>query len=258
MKKSIELETAIKAAKEAGKILYESAQTAVVVEKKDRQDICTDADLKSEKKIIEILEKQFPEHNIVSEEKGRIEKESEFTWIIDPLDGTKNYIRGMTIFTVSIALAKGSEIILGAVFEPATGRMYYAEKGKGAFVDGQKMKVSKISELEDALVYFDKGNLSNLDKNEWEKVNSLQKSVYRIRDFGLGSLALCYLALGGYDAYIGGNTTKIMDIAAGIIIAQEAGAKISDQKGGKINLFESRKIIASNGLLDKQLLKIFE
>jgi len=255
MKKSIELETAIKAAEEAGKILLERKETGKVVELKGKKHFSTNVDIESEKAIIEAIERDFPDHNILSEEAGEKEKGSKSTWIVDPLDGTKNYARGMPLFSVSIALAREKEMILGVVFDPWAKMLYYAEKGKGAFLNDERIEVSQTKSLDNATVYLDGGNLGKINS---EHLNKMAEKFFRVRNFGVGSLGLCYVAQGGYDAYIGGNSTKIMDVAAGTVIAQEAGAQITDKKGGKIDLFESRKIIASNGVLHKELLEIFE
>ena len=255
MEKSRELETAISAAKKAGKIILERMESRKVAELKGREDLSTDSDIESEKAIIRILEKEFPGHSILSEESKPKEKNSEFTWIIDPLDGTKNYFRKLPLFTVSIALAMEKEVVLGVVFDPSAKRLYYAEKGKGAFLNGKRIGVSKTKSLDKATVFFDYGHL---EKASLEALNKMAGKVSHIRNFGLGSLGLCYVAQGGYDAYIGGIRTKIMDIAAGVIIAQEAGAEITGKKGEKVDLFKSREIIASNGLLHKGLLEIFE
>ena len=255
MEKSRELETAISAAKKAGKIILERMESRKVAELKGREDLSTDSDIESEKAIIRILEKEFPGHSILSEESKPKEKNSEFTWIIDPLDGTKNYFRKLPLFTVSIALAMEKEVVLGVVFDPSAKRLYCAEKGKGAFLNGKKIGVSKTKSLDEAIMFFDYGHL---EKAELKALNKMAGKVQYVMNLGLGSLGLCYVAQGGYDAYIGGIRTKIMDIAAGVIIAQEAGAEITGKKGEKVDLFKSREIIASNGLLHKGLLEIFE
>lgn len=254
MEKSKELETAISAAKEAGKILLERMESRKVVELKGKADMSTDSDIESEKAIIAAIEREFPGHNILSEESKKKEKGSKSTWIIDPLDGTLNYFRKFPFFTVSIALAREKEIVLGVVFDPSAKRLYCAEKGKGAFLNGGRIRVSREKCLGKAVVSFDYGKL---EKAALEELRRMAGKVHRVRNLGIGSLGLCYLAQGGYDAYIAAHQTKIVDIAAAIVIAKEAGAEITDKKGGKPDLFESREIVASNGLLHKALLEIF-
>jgi myo-inositol-1(or 4)-monophosphatase len=255
MEKSKELETAISAAEEAGKIILEKMGSSKVVKLKGQADLSTDADIESENAIIAVIERDFPDHNILSEETGKKEKGSKSTWIVDPLDGTKNYFRKFPFFTVSIALARGKEIVLGVVFDPSAKRLYHAEKGRGAFLNGERITVSKTKSLDKAIVSFDYGHL---EKAALEHLNKMAGKVYRIRNLGNGSLGLCYFSQGGYDAYISSIGTKIMDIAAGTLIAQEAGAEITDKKGEKVDLFKSTQIITSNGFLHKGLLEIFE
>lgn len=255
MKKSKELETAISAAEEAGKILLERMGSSRVVKLKGKADISTDSDIESEKAIIGLIEKEFPDHNILAEETGKKEKGSQSTWIVDPLDGTKNYFKKLPLFSVSIALANGKEIILGVVFDPSTKRLYHAEKGKGAFLNGERITVSKTKSLDKATVFFDYGDL---EKASLEHLNKMAERIYRIRNLGIGSFGLCYFSQGGYDAYINSVRTKIMDVAAGMLIAKEAGAEITDKKGGKVDLFKGTQIIASNGFLHRGLLEIFE
>lgn len=260
MQKSRELETAISAAEEAGKILLEMMGSSKIVtieneSLKGKADFTTDSDVEAENAIIEIIEKQFPDHNILGEQTGKREKSSKSTWIVDSLDGTKNYFRKLPIFTVSIALAVQKEIALGVVFDPSTKRLYHAGKGKGAFLNGERMTVSKTKSLDRATVFLDSGNLAKINPEHLKRIG---ERIFRIRNFGTGTLGLCYVAQGGYDAYIGASKyTTIMDIAAGMVIAQEAGAEITCRQGEKPDLFKSREIIASNGLLHKGLLEIF-
>ena len=249
-----ELEVAVSAAKKAGKILLGRMGKTRVSEIKGKADMSTDADIESEKAIIGFIESAFPKHSIIGEETGKKDKGSESTWIIDPLDGTKNYFKRIPIFSVSIALAREKEIVLGVVFDPVAKMLYHAERGKGCFLNGERIRVSKTRSLDRATVFFDSGNLGKANP---ESLRKMGEKIYRVRNFGVGSLALCYLAQGAYDAYVGNPNVKIMDIAAGTLIAGEAGAKVTGLKGETANLFESRALVASNGLLHKGLLEIF-
>jgi len=250
MKQQAWMEFAAKTAEDAGRILLESNRKKIA-KVKGFQDMALEADIESEKAIIGAIEKKFPLHNIVSEEAGSIRKGSEFTWCIDPLDGTKNYYRGMPIFSVSIALAKGSEIIAGAVFDPSTKRMYCAEKGKGAFLNGEKISVSETKELNATLVYLDSRNMKG------GACDKILGAVYRARNFGVGSLGLCYTAQGGFDAFVHPKITKDIDIAAGVIIAREAGAKVTDFEGRQFSV-ESESCVAANGALHAKILELLK
>lgn len=247
MEKSKELETAIYAAKKAGKILLRMLENPRIVEFKDRQDICTTADLESEKAIIEVIEERFPAHGIVSEEAGEIKKSRGLCWYFDPLDGTKNFVRNIPMFSVSVSLADEKEIIAGAVFDPSTNRLYFAEKGKGAFLNGKKISVSKTADIEDGFAYID-----SLEK----KFHPVSKKFYRIRDFGVGSLALCYLAQGGFDVYIQ-DSFALQDHGAGALVAREAGAVITDLKGREFSP-QAKDIIAANPLLHKKIVQLIK
>ena len=251
MKESTELKVAVKAAKAAGKILLWNIGKHSIVLQKGRQDFCTDSDLKSEKAIIEIIQARFPEHNIVSEEAGDLRKKSDFTWYIDPLDGTSQYQRNIPLFSVSVALAKGSEIIAGAVFDPSTKRMYRAEKGKGAFLNSEKIAVSKTKELQDAFVYLD----SRMARGP--VCDKIIAAVYRARNFGSGALGLCYAAQGGYDAFVHPEIAKAVDLAAGAIIVQEAGGKATDFEGKQFSV-ESKSCVAANGALHAKILELLK
>ena len=251
MKESGELKVAVKAAEAAGKILLGNIGKHRVVLQKDRQDFCTGSDIKSEKAIIEIIRARFPGHSIVSEEAGDLRKKSDFTWYIDPLDGTKQYQRNIPLFSVSVALAEGSDIIAGAVFDPSTKRMYCAEKGKGAFLNGKKIAVSETKELRDAFVYLDSRNVCDL------ACSKITAAVYRARNFGVGSLGLCYAAQGGYDAFVHPKIAKAVDLAAGALIVREAGGETTDL-GGKQFSVESKSCVAGNRILHGKILELLK
>jgi myo-inositol-1(or 4)-monophosphatase len=259
MKKSRELQTAIAAARAAEKILLKNMDKQHIARKKGAHDFCTNVDLKAEKAIMGIIAKRFPEHNIVSEEEGDIGKKSGFSWLVDPIDGTKNYFRKIPLFAVSVALAKGNDVLAGAVLDPSTRRLYYAEKGKGAFLNGKRIHVSKTSRMKDASLYIDSENPFELRgkqaKRALKRQENLQKNSYRVRNFGASTLALCYLAQGGYDAYVHLQRVKRMDVAAGALMVREAGGKITSADGSRFRL-ERMPVAASNGLLQRQLLKL--
>lgn len=140
--------TVIKAAKEAGKVLMKNYGKIKNIKTKEKNSYVTNIDLESEKTIFSIIRKKFPEHNIISEESGSLNKKSEYTWYIDPLDGTHNYINNIPIFGVSIALAQNKIVKYGAICLPYFNEFYIAEKGKGAFLNGKRIKVSNKKKFE--------------------------------------------------------------------------------------------------------------
>ena len=258
---SKELKFAIKLARDAGKILMDGLDKAVVKRYKiDRRDIVTSMDLKSEELIVSRIKKEYPNHKIYSEECGKIKASSDYVWIIDPLDGTKYYAAGVNFFDLSIALWKGNEPVLGVVYSPASDDLYWAEKGKGAFCNNRKIKVSKINKLDEAIVYLEIAASDKLKPDEYklamERFELIFKNIYRFRGFGLGARACCYIAQGGYDAYFDlTGKEEILDLAAGIIIAKEAGAKITGLDG-KFQSQDTSHVVITNGKIHNDFLKL--
>ncbi len=256
---------AINSAKKSGKMLLDNLENIKIVKFKDRQDIATNFDYESERIIVNAIRKKFPGHNINTEESGIIKGKSDYTWVIDPLDGTKYYIRKVPLFCISIALQYKNETIFGLVYNPSTKEMFCAKKGDGAYLNDKKIKVSNQKNLEDAFIYVELPN-PNISRNEFNKYSkfftNLNWRSYRIRVFGSGPLGLCYVALGAFEAYVNlGNPTGMYDLAAGLIILKEAGGKIADLKGNLIKLKDHKKslfILASNGKIHNKILKLLK
>ncbi len=251
----------IEAAKEAGNLLINGLGRVKIVEFKDRQDVCTNLDLEVEKLLIDRIRQKYPDHNIISEELGEDKKNSEFTWIIDPIDGTKHYVRGLPGFCVSIALQKGNETVFGLVFNPTTNNLFYALKDKGAFLNGDRIHVSEKQDLADSFIYAElptyKSSKKELEEQHKNLAAFFQKS-YRVRAWGSGALGLCYVAMGGFEAFVVlGPLPKLCDVAAGIIIVKEAGGRITDLNG---QLFSDKdtNIVASNGKIHEQILNLLK
>lgn len=239
--------------------MLDHADKIKILKWKDRQDIATDADLASEKLIIEAIEKEYPTHNIVSEEKGRLEKNSDYTWIIDPLDGTKEYLRGIPLYNVSLSLEQNGRSILAAIFRPAENQLFSAQDG-GVFLNGKKIQVSTQDNLADSFVYAYlpclEGNESEFDM-AWKKIARLAKKVYRLRGTADLNVACSWLAQGGCEAFINlTNPPKPWDIKPGLFIARQAQAEISDLEGKPLNDNFKNGIIVSNGKIHKILLEI--
>ena len=211
------------------------------VSKKGPSDFVTNSDLKAEKIIIEELKKAKPSYSLISEENGvEKNKDSNHTWIIDPIDGTINYLHGIPHFAISLALKYKNEIISGVIFDPIKDEMFYAEKDNGAYLNNQRIKVSKKSEIDECL--FATGS----------KVNNEIEVLFR--KTGCAALDLAYVACGRYDGYFQYNL-NLWDIAAGIILINEAGGQINE-----IDLSSKKKIkvIACNSNIAPKLLKILD
>ena len=230
----------IKASQKASKALIrdfgeiEKLQVSV----KGPSNFVSNADTKAEKIIIEELMKAKKNYSIISEEDGsKINSDSENVWIIDPIDGTSNFLHGIPHFAISIALKSNNEIISGLIYDPIKDEMFYAEKNNGAFFNNQRIKVSKKKEIEDCL--FATGGK--------EKVIS----DFITRKTGSAALDMAYVAAGRYDGYFQ-NNLNLWDVAAGIIIIKEAGGIVNE-----INLSNHNniKIIASSSRINEKMLE---
>ena len=162
-----ELQTAIRVAKQAGDMALQGMDKISSVKfKEDARDVVTEYDLKAEKYIVRELSKTFPRHGFILEEQDDIKSKSGYTWVVDPIDGTKLFVCGVKLFTCAIALWKDQEPILGAVYHPGTGDCYYARRGGGAFVNKKRIHVSKIKALKEAIVQIDVASMNHLSASE--------------------------------------------------------------------------------------------
>ena len=237
---SANLNIMIKASEKVSKILIRDfgELEKLQVSKKGPSDFVTNSDLKVEKIIIEELRKARPNFSFISEEKGiEKNKDTKNTWIIDPIDGTVNFLHGIPHFAISIALKSNDEIVSGLIFDPIKNEMFYAEKNNGAFFNNQRIRVSKKNEINDCL--FVTGG----------KINDEPKLPYR--KSGCAALDMAYVASGRYDGYFQ-NDLNLWDIAAGIILVQEAGGILNEID---LSITTNIKIIASSGNIRTKLLE---
>lgn len=241
----------IKAAEESGKLLIRHYGKIKYVKEKDNESYFTNVDLESEKLIISLIRKNFPGHNIISEESGNLNKKSEYTWYIDPLDGTHNYINNFPLFGVSIALAHKGSVKMGAISLPYFNEIYFAEKGEGAFLNGKKISVSGKKDVKKAFVVTDLA-LRYRPEEKIQTINKLKGNVYDLRVLGCAVYDYAMVARGSADAYIT-NYTNSWDVAAGALIVEEAGGKVTDLKGKKWDLSMTEFVI-SNGKIHSKLL----
>tara|TARA_B100000900_G_C20459874_1_gene666769 strand:- start:57 stop:797 length:741 start_codon:yes stop_codon:yes gene_type:complete len=237
---SANLNIIIKASEKASKVLIRDFGEIekLQVSKKGPTDFVTNADLKAEKIIIDELKKARPNYSIISEENGIEEnKDKNNTWIIDPIDGTINFLHGIPHFAISIALKSNDEIVTGLIFDPIKDEMFYAEKNKGVFFNNRRIKVSKKNEINDCL-FATGGNL----KKQLE---------IQYRKSGSAALDMAYVAAGRFDGYFQ-NDLNLWDIAAGVIIVKEAGGLINE-----INLSQTKnlKVVASSPDIQQKLLE---
>ncbi len=248
-------QTAIKAAKEAGKIHLKYFGNIKKIMYKDKTNAVTNADLESEKRIIGIIKKRFPEHSILSEESGATNRKSDYRWLIDPLDGTHNYMHNIPLFGVSIALEFKKKLILGVIYLPCFDDLYVAEKGKGAFLNGKRIKVSNLKDLRKSMVFLDGGFHRQAGKR-LKLINKLAKKVHKIRVFGVAVIDFLYLAEGKIEASIL-FPTHPWDIAAGILLVKEAGGKVTDFNRKEADQY-SNCFVASNGRVHDKILSVIK
>jgi myo-inositol-1(or 4)-monophosphatase len=229
------LDTAINAAKEAGALIKQgfgsdTALDSTFKQENDTLQIVTDFDTAAEKLILEKLKQAFPDHAFFSEEVGDDHATSDYRWIIDPIDGTSNYARQIPFFCVSIGLTYKNEPILGVVYQPITDELFSAEKGKGAFLNGKKIEVANVNEINKAFITVDRGKSQREKERFVTVVTELTKCVRSMRMPGTSALQTCYVACGRFDAAVF-NGLSFYDVAAAAVIAQEAGAQLSDFSG---------------------------
>jgi myo-inositol-1(or 4)-monophosphatase len=248
--------TAIEAAKEAGRLQIQALGKAHHIEYKGAANIVTEVDKQCEAIIVNRLRKEFPSHDILAEEGSDKNTNSDWRWIIDPLDGTVNYSHGYPLFAVSIALEHKGEVIAGVVFEPNRDELFSAEKGGGAFLNGRRISVSRTTELQNSLL--DTGFAYNVHLGE--KNNNLDHfadfllKAQAVRRDGAAASDLCYVAAGRFDGFWE-LYLKSWDIAAGQLIIKEAGGKVSSFDGSPLDIY-GKEIIASNGLIHEQMVKV--
>lgn len=251
MKQSIYLETALEAAKKAEKLILKYYKEKLEVSYKEDDSPVTKADKEAEKLIREVISKKFPKHGFLGEELGTDIKE--FTWIIDPIDGTRNYLRKIPIFGTEIALMKNNELILGVSNVPLQKELMFAEKGKGAFLNNTPIKVSSINKINKAMVLHGGLHIFVL-RETLPFLIALIKDAER--DRGISDCYMYHLIASGRADIAVDSRLHIYDIAAMSIIIQEAGGKVSDLKGNPINL-NTTSFLATNKLLHETTLSYF-
>ena len=251
------IEIVKKIAREAGEITLEIREKGLLASRKteDASNIVTQGDKASEDLILKAIKKNFPDHSVLSEESGANDIKSENCWVIDPIDGTIPYSVGLPTFGVSVGLLKKGRPYLGVISLPALGELYWAEMGKGAFLNNKKISVSKKGKIKEALVGFELGWMENRKNVLRHLIEPVALNAQYTPIFGCTVAGLCYVARGALDGYI--HTAYPWDFAAGAVIIEEAGGKISDQQGRPIDWSKNwMDVLVSNGRLHKQVLKL--
>jgi myo-inositol-1(or 4)-monophosphatase len=247
-------ETGFRAARKAGGILMESFSGPYWVRHKPGMETQTEVDLKSEKAILSTIREAFPDHGILSEEAGRDESRGDYLWVVDPLDGTTNYSIKNPFFCTSISLAFRNDVVMAVTYAPVTGELFHAVKGRGAFLNGKRVRVSREGRLANLLLSYCNGK-SRGDKVEIGRIFSRIKPVVKDFDrYKAGALELAFVSAGRLACYMA-NSQMSWDSAAGALLVREAGGRVTDF-GGRPWDIRSRDILASNGRIHGRLLKI--
>jgi len=237
------LKTAIEAAEAAQEVINKYYAGDFEVEIKPDDSPVTIADIETEKTIKKIILDAFPDHGFFGEETGKVNEDAEYNWLIDPIDGTKSFVRGYPFFSTQIALMKGDELILGVSNSPEFKEMAYAEKGQGAWLNGERITVSDIDTIKQSALST--GNLGTIASKpiQWNKLGELIQKVHRIR--GYGDFYHYHLLASGKIDIIVESDVNILDIAALAVIVREAGGVFTDLSGNELSL-ETTTVLAAN------------
>ena len=247
--------TALIAAQAVSKYIHEKLNTTLKIDYKGRANMVTQVDINSEKIITDLIKENFPEHQILAEETTPVNNESLFKWIIDPLDGTTNFIHGFPCFAVSIALEYNGEIIMGIVLDPERNELFSAIKDRGAYMNKQPIHVSSIKNLSASLLST--GFPYELNEHFYKNIE-LFKAFFEksqdIRRAGSAAIDLCYVACSRFDGFWEFDLNP-WDVAAGALIVSEAGGKLSDFSGGNFSIYD-KQVLAANGIIEKEMLDV--
>jgi myo-inositol-1(or 4)-monophosphatase len=249
------LATAENAARQAGRCIMASLSDLGRVEEKGRANLVTSVDREAEKIIIEAIRQIYPGHAILAEESGGETTKSDFCWVIDPIDGTTNFVHGYPFFCVSIALQKREKTMVGVVFDPFHDEFFSATRGGGAWLNGRHLSVSPTPEFSAALLAT---GFPYREGPNWHHSMNLFKHFYGcthgVRRDGAAALDLCYVAAGRFDGFWEAELHP-WDVAAGILMVEEAGGRATDFHG-RTSSIHDRQILATNGHIHEAMMKV--
>ena len=231
----------------AGNILIERFNTPKNVSFKSEGNPVSDVDIEVEQTVIAFLQSEFPSFSILSEESSPVETDSPYTWIIDPLDGTRNYIGGIPHFCTTIALSKNGTVLFGITYDPIRKEKFFSQRGSGAFVNQSPLSVSRKQDLKSSILGLDIGYYTVHAKAATKLLSDFQDRTQAIRILGSAALGLAYAASGRLDIYCH-FSLEPWDIAAGILFIQEAGGVATDIQLAPANL-NSKSVLVSNPVL---------
>jgi len=241
----------------AGQVLLDYFNKPHQIEVKPGAGIVTEADKAAESYLLKQILRKFPKSSIITEEAGEHPGSRDLVWIIDPLDGTSNYAHGFPWFCVSIGLYQGDKALAGGIYQPVMKEFFFAERGRGCFLNGKRIQVSQCSRFEDSLLgtgfyYSKKKQLAQ----EMKIFHRLNERVLAVRRPGSAALDLACVASGRFDGFWERGLSS-WDVAAGILLVEEAGGKVTDYSGDKTGLFGA-EIVASNRKIHRDLVKAIQ
>ncbi len=239
----------------AGEILRFFNKSFIISNKEGVNNLVTEADHASEKAILDVIHAAFPDHQILAEESGKTEQNSSYKWIIDPIDGTVNFAHGIPLNCVSIAVEKDGEVVMAAVYNPHLDELFFAEKNKGAFLNNKPIRVSSQAEtIKACLVTGFPYTYINIPNGPLEIFERFIRKGVPVRRLGSAAIDLCWVACGRFDGFYE-HKLEPWDSAAGYLIVEEAGGKVTDHSGNKFSVYQHR-VLATNGKIHEEMVAI--
>ena len=247
------MEVAMEVALAGGRILVERFDQVKWIAVKGRGNIVTDVDTAVESEMLAILGQEFPDMELLGEESAAVRADSGYVWIVDPLDGTRNYASGIPFFSVVVGLALDGEVLVGVNYDPARQEMFHAERGKGAFLNDEPIRVSAKSTVDESVLGMDLSYNDEGAVNGLSVIMSLWPGMQTARIMGSSALGISYAAAGRTDIYFH-HQLEPWDQVAGILLVEEAGGVITDRTGRRAGLY-SDGLVASNATLHAEFMR---
>jgi len=247
------LDVAVRAARAGGKAIREGAVRPIDVRSKGLRDLLTDVDLTAERAIVDTIRAWYPDHDILTEETPPGERRSRYQWIVDPLDGTGNFCRGLPFYSTSVALAIDDEPVVGAICDPVRGQLFAARRGGGAAVNGEPLQMTRNEDLLQCVIGMDWSRGEKARRAASDLIGDLNPVCGSIRILGSAALGLCYVAAGVLDAYWH-LCLSPWDVAAGAVILREVGGKVTTVQGRRWRP-ATGSCLASNGIIHERIVQ---
>ena len=241
------------AARQAGALVLERFRSDVAVSLKGRANVVTDADLASERLILDYVGAEYPDFGVLSEESAPVAGASPYTWVVDPIDGTRNFAEGIPHFCIVVAIADGDTVVAGVTYDPVRDELFAAQQGAGAHLNSQPIRVSDRQNIDETILGFDLGYDFGQAKHLMEMVADVWPQISGYRLMGSSALSIAYTAAGRIDLYAH-HSLSSWDIASGILLAREAGARVLDRATLQDATLSSPGLIIANPVLMDQFL----